>query len=111
MPSGGTPPSIGRWDCAPISKCVDLGLAWTQVPAAGVKTLLAAVWGAQDAGARHPIILGAPGECGDKEAGSCTLKTRQGLRRPPAGSEEQRANPATSGRHGLYGRATRAIAE
>ena len=90
---------------------MDLGLEWTQVPAAGVKTLLAAAWGAQDAGASHPITLGAQGECGDKEAESSPLETRLGLRRPPAGSEEQRANPATSGRHGLYGRASRAIAE
>lgn len=82
-------------------------------PAAGVKTLLDAAWGAQDAGARHPITPGAQAELGDKEAGSCTLDTRLGLRRPPSPdrSEERRANPATSGRHGLYGRATRATAE
>lgn len=44
-----------------IPKRVDLGLAWTRVPAASVKTLLVAASGAQDAGARHPITLGARG--------------------------------------------------
>lgn len=90
---------------------MDLRLAWTQVPTVGVESLLAAAWGAQDAGARHPITPGAQAEIEDKEARRCALETRLGLRRPPARSEEQRANPATSGRYGLYGRATRAIAE
>lgn len=51
-----------------VPKRVGLGLTWNQVPAAGVGTLLPAEWGAQDAGAHHPITRGAQVEIGDREA-------------------------------------------
>lgn len=78
-----------------IPKRVDLGLAWTRVPAASVKTLLAAASGAQDTGARHPITLGAQGEIGDKEAGSCTPGNPAGSAAPPSrvrGAESKSRN-------------------
>lgn len=91
-----------------IPKRVDLGLAWTQVPAAGVETLLAAAWSAQDAGARHPITPGAKAEIGGKEARRCILETRLGLRRPQPGqrSREQTRQQVvgTASTAGLPGR-------
>lgn len=60
VPSGGKPCRQSATRIAlRIPKRVDLNLAWSQVPAPGIETLLAAACGAQDAGSATPS-LGEP---------------------------------------------------